>query len=186
MTLSPTPLVCVNHPKTETHLRCAKCNDPICTRCARRTPTGYICPSCQKNLQKRFEEVVWYDYISAVLAALFAFIGGLLVPFLSGIFYGILLILYAPLISKITARTLQAIWRRHRGRRLYTTAIIFFVLGGIPLLLPYFESIYFALSNELDLQFIFYALWGLGYECAYIIWGAISLHRYLKGMTFLV
>src|SRR5262249_33574305 len=39
-------LFCVNHPKTATALRCSKCLDPICLKCAVRTPVGMRCPKC--------------------------------------------------------------------------------------------------------------------------------------------
>lgn len=39
-------LFCVNHPQTETALRCSKCLDPMCLRCAVRTPVGLRCPKC--------------------------------------------------------------------------------------------------------------------------------------------
>ena len=34
------PLCCVNHPNKETYLRCNKCGQPICTKCAVGTPVG--------------------------------------------------------------------------------------------------------------------------------------------------
>ena len=39
-------LFCVNHPQSETALRCSKCLDPICLGCAVRTPVGLRCPKC--------------------------------------------------------------------------------------------------------------------------------------------
>lgn len=39
-------LTCINHPQTATSLRCSKCLDPICMRCAVRTPIGLRCPKC--------------------------------------------------------------------------------------------------------------------------------------------
>lgn len=46
-------LYCVNHPKTETVLRCSKCLDPICMSCAVRTPVGLRCPKCTGAQQSR-------------------------------------------------------------------------------------------------------------------------------------
>jgi hypothetical protein len=39
-------LRCARHPKTETVLRCGRCETPICPRCLVATPVGARCPSC--------------------------------------------------------------------------------------------------------------------------------------------
>lgn len=39
-------LVCVNHPKRETAVRCSKCGRPICTSCMIQTPVGMRCRQC--------------------------------------------------------------------------------------------------------------------------------------------
>jgi len=43
---SPGELRCKNHPKSETRLRCSKCDEPICTSCLVQTPVGYRCHEC--------------------------------------------------------------------------------------------------------------------------------------------
>jgi hypothetical protein len=48
------PLYCVNHPKVETYLRCNKCGQPICPRCAVQTPVGYRCRDCVNAQQRVF------------------------------------------------------------------------------------------------------------------------------------
>lgn len=37
---------CVNHPNVETLIRCSKCLDPICRKCAVPTPVGLRCRKC--------------------------------------------------------------------------------------------------------------------------------------------
>jgi len=37
---------CVNHPNVETLIRCSKCLDPICQKCAVPTPVGLRCRKC--------------------------------------------------------------------------------------------------------------------------------------------
>lgn len=37
---------CVNHPGTQTSVKCSKCLDPICLKCAVRTAVGLRCPDC--------------------------------------------------------------------------------------------------------------------------------------------
>lgn len=39
-------MYCINHPHTETLIRCSRCLDPICPKCAVRTPVGLRCRKC--------------------------------------------------------------------------------------------------------------------------------------------
>jgi hypothetical protein len=80
-------LFCVNHPQTETALRCSKCLDPICLRCAQRTPVGLRCPKCTGAARGRdgtyfvpalLSQVTQAQYLKATLAALaVAALGGI-------------------------------------------------------------------------------------------------------------
>lgn len=54
MAAEPTPLRCAFHPDRETMLRCNRCDRPICTQCAVRTPVGYRCRECVQQQQKVF------------------------------------------------------------------------------------------------------------------------------------
>lgn len=47
--MSTQPTYCKRHPTEETTLRCSRCEDPICPKCAVLTPVGYRCPSCGKE-----------------------------------------------------------------------------------------------------------------------------------------
>ncbi|MEM7126582.1 MAG: hypothetical protein AAF702_09665 [Chloroflexota bacterium] len=47
-------IFCVNHPNTETLLRCNRCNDPICLKCAKLTDVGYRCPNCLRQVQSKY------------------------------------------------------------------------------------------------------------------------------------
>lgn len=49
-TVDPNKVIyCVNHPRTETLIRCSRCLDPICIKCAIRTPVGLRCPKCARR-----------------------------------------------------------------------------------------------------------------------------------------
>lgn len=50
---APPALHCKYHPRTETLLRCNKCDAPICVACARRTPVGYRCRACIRAQQDK-------------------------------------------------------------------------------------------------------------------------------------
>src|SRR5262245_47550136 len=39
---------CLKHPQTETYVRCAKCDTPICGECMVTGPVGLRCPACAK------------------------------------------------------------------------------------------------------------------------------------------
>ncbi len=42
-------MTCYRHPKTETSLRCSRCEEPICADCAVLTPVGYRCQKCGRE-----------------------------------------------------------------------------------------------------------------------------------------
>jgi hypothetical protein len=44
----PEPLFCYRHPDRETWVRCGRCDQPICTRCAMQGPVGLRCKTCGK------------------------------------------------------------------------------------------------------------------------------------------
>ncbi len=46
-------LYCYRHPQTETLLRCSRCDNPICIKCAKRTAVGHRCPDCLKIQRQR-------------------------------------------------------------------------------------------------------------------------------------
>lgn len=84
---------CVNHPTVETGLRCNRCGNPICVRCAVHTPVGYRCRDCIKEQRATFYTGLPVDYIIAVvvsipLAVAGAFITAVLGYFLFAIFIG--------------------------------------------------------------------------------------------------
>jgi len=85
------PLHCINHPDVETYLRCNKCGNPICIKCAVQTAVGYRCRDCIKGSQ----DVLYTNFgfahylITAAVALPLALIAGWLVPSLG--WYAIIL-----------------------------------------------------------------------------------------------
>jgi hypothetical protein len=136
-------LYCVNHPQTETTLRCSRCEDPICIRCAVRTPTGYRCKQCVRGQQKIFETTEWYDYpIALLVAGTLSFLGSLIVPRLS--FFTIFL---APIAGTIIAEIIRALLRRRRSTRLFRLTAVATALGSLPLLLIYLFDTFASVSG---------------------------------------
>jgi len=41
--------LCMNHPNSETYVRCSRCENYICTNCMRSASIGYQCPSCASD-----------------------------------------------------------------------------------------------------------------------------------------
>ena len=78
MSETETTLTCTFHPKVETQLRCNRCNQPICIKCATHTPTGYRCHECIRSQQKIFITTKWFDQVIAVaITGVISFLGSL-------------------------------------------------------------------------------------------------------------
>jgi len=60
------PLYCIDHPETQTNLRCNRCGAPVCTSCIVRTPVGFRCKACIRAQQSSFFTAHWYDYVIAL------------------------------------------------------------------------------------------------------------------------
>ena len=124
-------LYCVNHPNTETTLRCSRCEKPICAKCAVLTPTGYRCKECVRGQQKVFNTALWYDYLSAfIIGSLLSYLGSRIVPAL-----GFFTIFIAPIAGVIIAEVIRFIVRRRRSKQLFQLTAAATALGSLPLLL---------------------------------------------------
>ncbi len=135
MTQSDT-LYCYIHPNRPTSLRCNRCDRPICAECAIRTPTGYRCPECVKQQQKKFDTAVWYDYIVAfIVAAIGSGIASGLIAVVSGFFFGILVLFIAPAAGGVVGNLVLRFIKNRRSRPLFLTAAIGMVVGALPALL---------------------------------------------------
>jgi hypothetical protein len=128
---------CYAHPTRETSLRCKNCDRYICTSCAVRTPTGYMCKDCVNQRRKSFDTAVWYDYligfgitfISSLIASLLvslvaSFIGFFIFFLAAGIGSGA-----GVLISNLTLRAIN----KRRSRSLFYACATGVALGAIPI-----------------------------------------------------
>lgn len=113
------PMYCVNHPKVETRLRCNRCGEPICVRCAVRTPVGYRCPDCIRTQQKVFyaEFRPVYYLLAAAVALPLGVIAGWVIPSLG--WYAMIL---GPVVGGGIAEIVH--WAIGRRRGPYTWLIV--------------------------------------------------------------
>ncbi len=124
---------CVNHPTVTTVLRCNKCGNPICSRCAVRTPVGYRCKNCVKNQQAIFYTALWYDYVIAAIVSLV--ISGVAQAILAFIpFLGILIVFVGALVGGAVAEVVRAATGRRRGRYTWLVVAIGMIAASLPVL----------------------------------------------------
>lgn len=130
------PLRCKRHPEVETRLRCNKCDEPMCTRCAVHTPVGYRCRDCIREHQDRAYNMEPGDpWIAMGTGLALAAIGLPVAGFVSGLvgtFLGLLIaILTGGAAGSLLAQIVRRAVQRRRGRRLGLFAVCGVLLGCI-------------------------------------------------------
>jgi uncharacterized protein YqgC (DUF456 family) len=123
-------MFCVNHPTVATGLRCNKCGNPICVKCAVRTPVGYRCKTCVKTQQAAFYTATSADYIvAAVITLPFAAIGQFIGPMLwfFAIFAG-------PLVGGLVGELVYRANGKRRGQYTWLVVGACFIVGAMPAL----------------------------------------------------
>lgn len=139
------PLYCVNHPTVETYLRCNRCERPICSGCAVRTPVGYRCRQCVDTQQQVFYagfRPVHY-LIAAAVALPLALVAGWLIPGL-----GWFAIILGPLVGRGIAEVVRRAIRRRRGRYVWLVVCGCLVIGVLPQFLLQSLFLLFGLFGE--------------------------------------
>jgi len=126
------PLYCINHPTVETYLRCARCDAPICAKCAVQTEVGYICRNCLDRQQRAFYAAFRpiYYLVAAAVALPLGLIAGWFVPAL-----GWFAIFLGPLAGGGIAEVAWRAIRRRRGRYTWLVVAGAIAVGGLPRLL---------------------------------------------------
>ncbi len=119
-------MYCVNHPKTETLIRCSKCLDPICQKCAVRTPVGLRCPKCAWAGRSPSYAMAPQNYVLVVLVALVAsLIAGAVVAQVGLLFTFFLSVPIGGMVA-------EAVWRitHKRGRVVAIITAVCIALGA--------------------------------------------------------
>ena len=121
-------MYCVNHPKTETLIRCSKCLDPICLKCAVRTPVGLRCPKCARVGRSPLYALGPQDYlIAAAVGLVLSLIAGAIVVQL-GILFALLL---AMPVGGIIAEAVLRSTHGKRGRSMQIITAVCIALGAV-------------------------------------------------------
>ncbi|HEY3311523.1 MAG TPA: hypothetical protein VGK00_07795 [Anaerolineales bacterium] len=170
MTVNTSPTYCANHPNVETTLRCSRCNKPICTKCAIKSPVGYRCPECVKSQQKIFDTAVWSDYLlGSVTALLLSAVASFLISLIGSIgFIGwFLVIAAAPTAGVAIAEGVRAVIKRHRSRPLFISIAAAVAVGAIPFIL---------------IQLISANFFGLAFQAIYLFMSVPSVYARLSGI----
>jgi hypothetical protein len=161
------PLYCVNHPKVETYLRCNKCGQPICPKCAVQTPVGYRCRDCV-NVQQR---VFYADFrpahylVVGAVALPLALVATWLIPSLG--WYAIIL---GPLTGAGIAEAARWAIQRRRGPYVWVVVCGCIVASALIKLLVTFGPV-LLFSRAMEMPAGYYARgWMLG-----IVWDVVYL-----------
>jgi hypothetical protein len=126
-----TETFCVNHPSVATSLRCNRCGNPICVKCAVRTPVGYRCKSCVKSQQAAFYTATSADYVVAALITLpLAAIGQFVGPLL-----GFFALFAGPMVGGLVAELVYRANGKRRGHYTWLVVGACMVIGALPALL---------------------------------------------------
>jgi len=162
-------LVCKNHPDRETGLRCKNCNEPICASCAKRTPTGYICPECAREQGKKFNTAKIQDYVLGfVVAVILSGLGYLVVGFI-----GWFVFFLAPAVGVGIAEAVRVVVARRRSKLLFQLVTAGVVVGVLPYLIQPLLFVFFG-----NLGSLFNLLW----PGVYVVLAASTTYVRLSGI----
>ena len=142
---------CPNHPRTETNLRCGRCDDLVCPQCMVHTPVGVRCKECA-NVKR----IPTFDVSGSYLTR--AIIAGVAIAVVGGVLFVVLvnldLFVRVRFLSTVAivgigyaiGEGISLSVNRRRGRRLQ------FVAGGSMLLatiiINIFEPNFFGIYPE--------------------------------------
>jgi hypothetical protein len=163
---------CHAHPTRETSLRCKRCERYICTSCAVRTPTGYMCRDCVRTHQKSFDTAEWYDFILGfITAGLLSGVATFLVTLIGGIgFFGwFLIFLGAPVAATVITESVRYVTRRHRSRPLFITCAAGLVVGALPIMI---------------IQILTMNIFGIIFQVIYLVVAVPLVYTRLSGIQF--
>lgn len=128
---------CVNHPQTETYLRCNKCNRPVCIKCVTRTPVGYRCKECLGEQRAGYYTATPIDHVlAAVLGVFLGAVAAFVMTLFNLGFFGIIIAIFAgPFAGGVISEVIRRVTGKRRGRYMALTACIAIVLAALAVLI---------------------------------------------------
>lgn len=123
----PQPLYCYRHPDRETWVRCGRCDQPICTRCAMQGPVGLRCRTCGKPSRDALASLKPNQI--AIALAVTVGLGAVVGYF--GTQFGFFMIVLGFFAGTIVAEALDRTIGIKRGPRILALAIAGIALGGV-------------------------------------------------------
>jgi len=116
---------CARHRQVKTHLRCGRCETPICPKCTKMGPTGARCAACASHRGSHIYQVSLPQYLLTFLAAVvLSIVGASLVAII-----GFLILFYAPVVGTLLGKAVIYVTRGKRGVPLAIVASAGAVLG---------------------------------------------------------
>ncbi len=179
-------LYCYNHPKRETALRCKRCERPMCTSCAVRTPTGYMCKDCVRQHQKTFDTAVWSDYLIVFFASSFlSGIAAILTIVITSVIWGFFIIGLAPVAGVGIGNLVRRFIRNHRSGALNLTLVAGMIAGAVPVLLVSgLPALFTMIAGGADFMSIIYAFGPLVWQVVYLALGVPAAYYQFSGLVF--
>lgn len=123
----PPPLYCYRHSDRETWVRCGRCDQPICTRCAMQGPVGLRCRTCGKPSRDALASLNTSQLSIGLLVA--TGLGAVVGYF--GAQFGFLMIVVGFFAGTIIAEALDRTIGIKRGPKILAIAIAGIVIGGV-------------------------------------------------------
>jgi hypothetical protein len=127
----PQTMRCYRHPDRETLIRCGRCDQPICTKCAMQGPVGFRCKQCGKPQRDALASLRPTQLAAAIGLAVG---GGAIIAYI-GVALGWFMILVAFFGGGFVVEAIDRVVGIKRGPRM--VAIVFggillgSVLGGV-------------------------------------------------------
>ncbi|HET9756729.1 MAG TPA: hypothetical protein VFP66_09520 [Candidatus Limnocylindrales bacterium] len=123
----PRPLFCYRHPDRETWVRCGRCDQPICTRCAMQGPVGLRCRTCGKPSRDALTSLKPNQI--AIALAVATGLGAVVGYF--GAQFGFLMIVIGFFAGTLIAEALDRTVGIKRGPQIITIAVAGVVFGSL-------------------------------------------------------
>ena len=125
-------MFCYRHPKSETAVRCGKCDRPICPKCMVSGPAGMRCPDCASLRKTALYKI---HPARLALAAVAGLVTGLVGAWLLTI-VSFFVFFLGPLYGGFVAEAVLRAAGRKRGRALEIIGVGSIVLGALWVCLP--------------------------------------------------